>query len=67
MDIYLSVRETAEALDLCDETVLRLIDRRLLRASTALRHLLIPRSEIIRFLEQTSQADRQRYSKNSNC
>jgi excisionase family DNA binding protein len=50
-NIYLSVRETAEALGLCEETVLRLIDRRLLRASTALRHLLLPRSEIIRVLE----------------
>jgi excisionase family DNA binding protein len=58
--LALSVRETAEALGLCEKTVRRLIHRRLLRASTALRHLLIPRSEIIRFLEQTSQSDRQR-------
>lgn len=58
--LALSVRETADALGLCEKTVPRLIDRRLLRASTALRHLLIPRSEIIRFLEQTSQSDRQR-------
>ncbi len=56
-DIELSVRKTAEALDLCEKTVQRLIDRRLLRPSTALRHFLIPRSEIIRFLEQTSQSD----------
>jgi excisionase family DNA binding protein len=58
--LALSVRETAEALGLCEKTVRRLIRRGQLRASTALRHLLIPRSEIIRFLEQTSQSDRQR-------
>ncbi len=57
LDRQLSVRETAEALDLCEKTVLRLIDSRLLRASTAFRHFLIPRSEIIRVLEQTNQAD----------
>ena len=52
-----SVRETALALGVSEKTVRRLIDRRLLRVSRALRHILIPRAEIERFLRQTLQAD----------
>jgi excisionase family DNA binding protein len=49
-----SVRETAEMLGISEKTVRRLISRGLLRPSRALRHLLIPKKEIERFLEQTT-------------
>ena len=52
-----SVRETALSLGVSEKTVRRLIDRRLLRVSRALRHILIPRAEIERFLRQTLQTD----------
>lgn len=52
-----SVRETALSLGVSEKTVRRLIDRRLLRVSRALRHILIPRTEIERFLRQTLQTD----------
>ena len=48
-----SVQETALILGISEKTVRRLVQRKLLRASRALRHLLIPRKEIERFLEQT--------------
>jgi excisionase family DNA binding protein len=48
-----SVRETAEMLGVCEKTVRRLIDRGLLRPSRALRHHLIPKRKIERFLEET--------------
>ena len=41
-------------LGVSDKTIRRLIARRLLRSSHALRHLLIPKKEIERFLEQTT-------------
>jgi excisionase family DNA binding protein len=49
-----SVKETADMLGVSDKTIRRLIARRLLRSSHALRHLLIPKKEIERFLEQTT-------------
>lgn len=48
-----SVKETAQILGLCEKTVRRLIDRKKLRAIRVLRHLLIPKSEIIRFLTES--------------
>jgi excisionase family DNA binding protein len=48
-----SVRETAGMLGVCEKTVRRLIDRGLLKPSRALRHHLIPKREIERFLEET--------------
>lgn len=48
-----SIRETASMLGVSDKSVRRLIDRRLLRASRALRHLRIPAAEIERFLKET--------------
>jgi excisionase family DNA binding protein len=54
MRMAFSVRETAKILGVSDKTVRRLIDRKLLRASRALRHLLIPKKEIERFLQETS-------------
>ncbi len=48
-----SVQETAQILGVSDKTVRRLVTRGLLRSSKALRHLLIPRSEIDRFLKDT--------------
>ena len=48
-----SVAETAQMLGVCDKTIRRLVARGLLRRSRALRHLLIPRSEIERFLKET--------------
>lgn len=42
-------------LGVSEKTVRRLIDRRLLRVSRALRHLRIPKGEIERFLEETCQ------------
>ena len=49
-----SVRETALMLGISEKSVRRLIDRGLLRRSRALRHLLIPRSEIEGFLRDTT-------------
>lgn len=48
-----SVRETASMLGVSEKSVRRLVVRGLLRPSRALRHLLIPRSEIERFLKET--------------
>ncbi len=55
--LALSVRETAATLGVCEKTVRRLINRRRLRASNALRHLLIPRTEVDRFLRETSRQE----------
>jgi excisionase family DNA binding protein len=49
-----SVRETAKILGVSEKTVRRLISRKLLRASRALRHLLISKKEIERFLDETT-------------
>jgi excisionase family DNA binding protein len=49
-----SVRETAKILGVSEKTVRRLISRGLLRASRALRHLLIAKKEIERFLDETT-------------
>lgn len=46
------IAETAALLSLSEKSVRRLIDRGLLHAINALRHKLIPRSEIERFLRQ---------------
>jgi excisionase family DNA binding protein len=48
-----SVKETAAMLGVSEKTIRRLVARRLLRSSHALRHLLIPKKEIERFLELT--------------
>ncbi|MGH7975693.1 MAG: helix-turn-helix domain-containing protein [Limisphaerales bacterium] len=48
-----SIKEAAEILGVSDKTVRRLINRKLLRPSRALRHLLIPKKEIERFLQET--------------
>ncbi len=50
-----SMEETAEALGVSYITVWRLVQRGLLKSSTALRHKLIPVSEIERFLKTTSK------------
>lgn len=49
-----SVKEAAEILGVSEKSVRRLIIRGLLRPSRALRHLLIPRKELERFLEDTT-------------
>jgi excisionase family DNA binding protein len=49
-----SVKETAAMLGVSEKTIRRLVARRLLRSSYALRHLLIPKKEIERFLELTT-------------
>ena len=49
-----SVKETAQILGVSEKTVRRLVARKLLRASRALRHLLIAKKEIERFLDETS-------------
>lgn len=48
-----TMRETAEILGLSYSTVHRLIQRRLLKASLAVRRKIIPRAEIERFLKET--------------
>jgi len=53
-----SVKEAAEILGVSEKSVRRLIIRGLLRPSRALRHLLIPRKELERFLEETTGAVR---------
>ena len=50
-----SVAETAEILGISKATVYRLIYRGLLRSSLALKRKIIARSEIERFLKDTSQ------------
>jgi len=52
-----SVKETAEILGISERTVQRLICRRLLKSSLALRTKLIAKSEIERFLRDTSRED----------
>ena len=49
-----SVRESAEMLGVCEKTIRRLISRGLICPNKALRHLLIPKKEIERFLEESS-------------
>jgi excisionase family DNA binding protein len=49
------VRETAEILGVSEKTIRRLIQRKLLRSSVALRHKLIPKKEIERFLDETTR------------
>jgi len=49
-----SVREAAQMLGVSEKTVRRLINRKLLRASRALRHLRIAKAEVERFLRETS-------------
>jgi predicted DNA-binding transcriptional regulator AlpA len=50
-----SVKETAKILGICQKTVYRLIRRGLLTTSLALRTKLIAKSEIERFLRDTSR------------
>jgi excisionase family DNA binding protein len=50
-----TVKETAEILGISPPTVYRLLCRGLLRSSLALRHKIIARSEIERFLKDTSR------------
>ena len=54
MRMAFSIQETAQILGVSDKTVRRLLDRKLLRASRAIRHYLIPKKEIERFLQETS-------------
>jgi len=49
-----TMQETADILGVSYITVHRLIKRGLLKSSSALRHKLIPKSEIERFLKQTN-------------
>lgn len=49
-----SLKEAAQILGISEKSVRRLVDRNLLRPSRALRHLLIPHSEIERFLHETA-------------
>ncbi|MGA3267885.1 MAG: helix-turn-helix domain-containing protein [Verrucomicrobiota bacterium] len=49
-----TMRETAELLGVSYGTVHRLLQRQLLRSSLALRKKVIPKSEIERFLKETS-------------
>ena len=48
-----SLKETAAMLGICDKSVRRLIHRGLIHPSRALRHILIPKTEIERFLRDT--------------
>lgn len=48
-----SLAETAKVLGISRSSVRRLLNRKLLRASGALRHKVIGRSEIERFLSET--------------
>jgi excisionase family DNA binding protein len=47
------MQETADRLGVSYQTVYRLLKRGLLKSSTALRHKLIPATEIERFLKAT--------------
>jgi excisionase family DNA binding protein len=48
-----TVNETAEIMGVSSKSIRRLIDRGLLRNSKALRKIIIPASEIDRFLKET--------------
>ena len=48
-----SLKETAAMLGICEKSVRRLIHRELIRPCRALRHILIPKTEIERFLRDT--------------
>jgi excisionase family DNA binding protein len=50
-----SVSEAVQMLGVSDKTIRRLIDRKPIRASHALRHLRIPKTELDRFLKETSR------------
>ena len=50
-----TMRETAEALGVSYITVWRLMKRGLLRSSSAVRHKIIAKTEIERFLKETSR------------
>jgi|SRR6516164_5441222 excisionase family DNA binding protein len=52
----LTVKQAAEELGVCPETIYRLLKRGMLRSSSALRHKVIPRSEIERFLKDTTHS-----------
>ncbi len=49
-ELVFTVRETAQILKVSDKTVYRLVDRGLLKASKALRHLRITRSSLEEFV-----------------
>lgn len=51
-----TVKQTAELLGVGNETVYRLLKRGLLRSSSALRTKVIPRTEIERFLKETTRS-----------
>ena len=48
----LDISEAAIALGVCKETVRRLVRRKVLRKLPGLRHILIPRTEIQRYLNE---------------
>ncbi len=50
-----SIKETAKVLGVSEKTVRRLVYRRLLHPSRALRHLLISQKEVERFLADTAK------------
>ncbi|WCJ60690.1 helix-turn-helix domain-containing protein [Fontisphaera persica] len=49
-----TVHETAAILKVTEKTIYRLVDRELLKASNALRHLRITRKSLEEFLAKTS-------------
>lgn len=51
-----TVKQAAEALGVSNATVYRLLTRGLLRSSSALRTKVIPRTEIERFLKETTRS-----------
>jgi excisionase family DNA binding protein len=51
--LMLTTMQTAEILGISDKTAYRLVQRKLLRRSNALRHIRIPSSEIERFVRST--------------
>ena len=48
----LDINDAATALGVCKETVRRLVRRKVLRKLPGLRHILIPRAEIQRYLNE---------------
>jgi len=46
----LDVKDSATELGVCEETVRRLVRRKVLRKLPGIRHILIPKSEIQRYL-----------------
>ena len=52
--VLLRISEVAEILNVCQKTVRRLVDRQKLQRVRAIRHVLIPKEAVARFLAENT-------------